>query len=227
MAGRTHHEHLPSTGIAGGGSLDGQHLRRMDPTRSTIDIEQLLVHQGWLWLHTRLIDRVQEISIGTSTWRARARQRLTPREFQVAALVARGFMGKEVGSELAISEATVRGTLSRSLLKLGLAKGARLVAVWSALTRPPKSFTVDVHHTAFVFSCDLARREGHETLTPSERAILPDLLEGRSNRAISEQRGTSERTVANQVAILCRKLRVSTRRELSAMVLGGDDPTER
>lgn len=196
----------------------------MDLTRSTIDIEQLLVHQGWLWLHTRLIDRVQEISIGTSAWRASARQRLTPREFQVVALVARGLMAKEAGSELSISEATVRGTLSRSLLKLGLAS-ARLVAVWSALTRPPKSFTVDLDHTAFVFSCELALREGHETLTPSERAILPELLEGRSNRAISEQRGTSERTVANQVAILCRKLRVSTRRELSTMVLGGDGPT--
>jgi DNA-binding CsgD family transcriptional regulator len=212
--------------IDGGGSLAG--LEQTDPierTLSTLDVEHLLVHQGWFWLRSRVIDCVQEISMGTSTWHPTARHRLTPREFQVVALSARGMMAKEVGSELAITAATARGTLSRSMAKLGLARGARLVSAWCAFTRPAKSFTIGLGQTELVFTCELAPRDGVQHLTPSERSILGDLLAGRSNRTISVHRGTSERTVANQVAILFRKFRVSTRRELSAKVLGRAEPS--
>jgi DNA-binding NarL/FixJ family response regulator len=227
MAGSTHHEQLPSTAEPSGGcsAENLEHPRPIDLTLSGTDIEQLLVRQGWLWLRSRVIDGIQEFSIGTGKRRASAQQRLTPREFQVVALSARGLRAKEVGSELAITEATARGTLSRSLLKLGLAKGVRLVGVWNALTRPAKSFTIGIHQTTLVFTCELTPRGGAENLTSSERAILVELLEGWSNRAISEQRGTSERTVANQVAVIFRKFRVSTRRELSAKLLGCDELT--
>jgi len=53
-------------------------------------------------------------------------------------------------------------------------------------------------------------------LSVAEREILPLLLAGRSNLDIARQRGTSRRTVANQVASILRKLGVSSRVHLAA-----------
>ena len=194
------------------------------PARAiAVDIEQLLVRKGWLWLRSRVTDGVLEIAMGTSTRRASAPQRLTAREFQVASLSARGLMAKEIGSELAIMEPTARGALGRALLKLEVGSGSRLIAMWNALSRPAQRFDFALNQTALVFVCDLTPRNTAVSLTSTERAILAGILDGSSNRAISDQRGTSERTVANQVGLIFKKFRVSTRRELSAKVLGSDD----
>lgn len=52
------------------------------------------------------------------------------------------------------------------------------------------------------------------SLTSAEREVALALLAGRSNRAIAQARGTAERTVANQVAAIYRKLGVRSRTEL-------------
>ena len=52
-------------------------------------------------------------------------------------------------------------------------------------------------------------------LTPAEARVLSAILLGKSNREIATERGTSARTVANQVASLYRKLRVTSRTELA------------
>lgn len=62
-----------------------------------------------------------------------------------------------------------------------------------------------------------------ECLTVAERQVLALLLEGRSNQDIAEERVTSERTVANQVAAIFRKLGVSSRRELAALLTHDSD----
>jgi DNA-binding CsgD family transcriptional regulator len=62
------------------------------------------------------------------------------------------------------------------------------------------SFAVDTSRTA--------------TLTPAESEVAAHVLEGRSNAEIARLRGSSERTVANQVASLYRKLGVRSRLEL-------------
>jgi DNA-binding NarL/FixJ family response regulator len=59
-------------------------------------------------------------------------------------------------------------------------------------------------------------------LTQAERAIALCLLEGMSNRAIALRRSVSERTVANQIAALLRKLRVASRTELVARFAATD-----
>jgi DNA-binding NarL/FixJ family response regulator len=51
-------------------------------------------------------------------------------------------------------------------------------------------------------------------LTQAESAVATHLLEGRSNADIARLRRTSERTVANQVASVYRKLGVKSRLEL-------------
>jgi DNA-binding CsgD family transcriptional regulator len=51
-------------------------------------------------------------------------------------------------------------------------------------------------------------------LTDAERHVAALVLDGLSNRSIAEMRGTSVRTVANQIASVFRKLNVTGRAEL-------------
>jgi len=53
------------------------------------------------------------------------------------------------------------------------------------------------------------------SLTPALSHVLAGILEGRTNAAIAAGRGTSVRTVANQVAALLRIYQVSSRFELA------------
>jgi DNA-binding NarL/FixJ family response regulator len=58
------------------------------------------------------------------------------------------------------------------------------------------------------------------SLTASERDIIARLLRGASNREIARARGTSERTVANQLQRIYRKHAVYSRTELVAQLSG-------
>jgi DNA-binding CsgD family transcriptional regulator len=55
-----------------------------------------------------------------------------------------------------------------------------------------------------------------EQLTGAELAVATALVEGASNQQIAIARGSSVRTVANQVASIFRKLGVRSRGELAA-----------
>ena len=57
-----------------------------------------------------------------------------------------------------------------------------------------------------------------EQLTVAERDIVDGIVRGESNRSIALRRGTSIRTVANQVATVFQKLRVMSRGELVVLV---------
>lgn len=56
-------------------------------------------------------------------------------------------------------------------------------------------------------------------LTPAEAHVAQLAAAGHSNRAIADLRGTAERTVANQLASIFRKLDVASRADL-VLVLG-------
>ena len=58
-------------------------------------------------------------------------------------------------------------------------------------------------------------------LSQAEVAVAELLLEGKSNADIARARGTSVRTVANQVANIFRKLDVASRSELYALFARG------
>lgn len=73
------------------------------------------------------------------------------------------------------------------------------------------TFTLDAQRFA-VLSIPL--RHSLPELTPAEREVVELVLEGCSNREIGTRRGTSARTVANQLATIYRKLGVSSRAEL-------------
>ncbi|MCK6552168.1 LuxR C-terminal-related transcriptional regulator [Myxococcota bacterium] len=53
-------------------------------------------------------------------------------------------------------------------------------------------------------------------LTPAERAIVEALLAAKATAEIAAERGRSERTIANQIASIYRKLGVGSRAELTA-----------
>lgn len=59
-----------------------------------------------------------------------------------------------------------------------------------------------------------------DQLTTAERAIVARIAAGDSNRAIATARGTSSRTVANQIAAIFAKLGVASRAELIARLRG-------
>jgi DNA-binding CsgD family transcriptional regulator len=61
-------------------------------------------------------------------------------------------------------------------------------------------------------------------LTPGEQAVAALVLRGQSNSEIAVTRGTSLRTVANQIASIYRKVGVRSRRELFARQRNGGTP---
>jgi DNA-binding NarL/FixJ family response regulator len=72
-----------------------------------------------------------------------------------------------------------------------------------------------------VFSWNAARVLEKRSLTEAQRAVLDAVVRGESNRAIARARGVSERTIANQVATLLRKLGATSRYELMSRFGGG------
>jgi DNA-binding CsgD family transcriptional regulator len=75
-----------------------------------------------------------------------------------------------------------------------------------------------------VLSYPLRQRAPLVGLTRTERDVVDHVIAGRSNAEIARHRGTSARTVANQVAVIFRKLGVGSRRELASVVVGS--PTD-
>jgi DNA-binding CsgD family transcriptional regulator len=83
-------------------------------------------------------------------------------------------------------------------------------------------FEIDVGGERLVVVSSPATGEGAPAeLTAAEWEIATAALEGLSNAAIAARRGRSPRTVANQLASIYRKLRVASRAELAARLLGG------
>jgi DNA-binding NarL/FixJ family response regulator len=58
-------------------------------------------------------------------------------------------------------------------------------------------------------------------LTKAESDVAAAVAEGLSNREVARLRGTSERTVAKQIAATFRKLGISSRRQLLARARDG------
>src|SRR5262245_15858869 len=90
--------------------------------------------------------------------------------------------------------------------------------------RKPTTLRSDVLVTSFSFegkrhavlSFPVAPPKLAAELTPSQHHVTELVLAGRSNAEIAAARGTSARTVANQLAAIYRRLGISSRRELIA-----------
>jgi DNA-binding NarL/FixJ family response regulator len=68
-----------------------------------------------------------------------------------------------------------------------------------------------------VVSVPAADDELQDLLTPAEHEVARDAANGLSNAAIARRRGRKERTIANQLASIYKKLGVGSRAELAVL----------
>jgi DNA-binding CsgD family transcriptional regulator len=84
-----------------------------------------------------------------------------------------------------------------------------------------RSTIVEEASTLQVWSIPRPERR-HASLPPAELAVVGWLVEGLSYHDMARLRGTSKRTIANQIASVFRRLRVSGRNELLHRLLADD-----
>jgi DNA-binding NarL/FixJ family response regulator len=84
------------------------------------------VHAGETWIGKQSYAGVLEDLLRRGVERDAAAGVLTPRESQLAALVARGLRNREIGDQLGISEGTVKIHLHRIYEKIGVANRVEL-----------------------------------------------------------------------------------------------------
>ena len=71
-----------------------------------------------------------------------------------------------------------------------------------------------------IVSLPISDSENLDLLTEAERSVVQGIMGGGTNAEIARRRGTSTRTVVNQVAAIFRKLNCRSRAELVARVRG-------
>jgi DNA-binding CsgD family transcriptional regulator len=115
--------------------------------------------------------------------------------------VVAGKNRKEIAVDLGMTYYAVCGLLRRACIRAGTSCLAALLAKVAGAARPPlRSDVVSAPKRA---------------LTPAECDVAGLVVEGLTNRRIAEIRGTTENTVASQVASVLRKLGVSSRATLA------------
>lgn len=142
-------------------------------------------------------------------------RRLSERERDVASRIAQGKSQKVVAAELGIRPSTVARVATAVIKKLGLRSTRELPLFWKDASGNP----VALGASGLMVSSQPDTTFSPMQLTAAEQAVLDQIVQGRSNQEIALQRGTSVRTVANQVAALLHKLDVDSRQALAARVL--------
>ena len=146
---------------------------------------------------------------------------LTPTELRAAELLGSGRTTKEIAYELGVSPSAVTNASARVRKKLGLESTPELVSFFA-----PGGIRARLARFALsgaelvVGSLPEVEERLAAHLSGAERDVALELLRGRTNESIAQGRGTSESTVANQVASIFRKLGVSSRSELAASIMG-------
>jgi len=134
------------------------------------------------------------------------------RERAVLELTLAGRSGKWIAFELQLSQSTVARSLRMALRRLGVNDQAALAGLRTAAFEP-----FDVGGATLALT-RLAPAEASGELSDAERSVVSCILGGKRVAAIAHERGTSPRTVANQLASAYRKLGVSSRREVIALL---------
>lgn len=140
-------------------------------------------------------------------------------ERRVADLVAHGASLKEAGYALGIGKTATQRALSSALQKLGLARPSELSPLFVGATTATRIRAGRAELEVLVASTNV-RSDATAELTDAEREVVRGVVEGKSDAAIAESRGTSARTVANQLRRVFTKLSVHSRGELRAKILG-------
>jgi DNA-binding NarL/FixJ family response regulator len=140
--------------------------------------------------------------------RGRSRQAstaLSRAEREVARLLVEGLGDKCIARELGVAMSTVSTLAHRMRRKLRCRPGEEILQL------APADDASMVARRCALFA----------ELTPSERAVAVELVIGLSYGEIATLRGSATRTIAAQAASIFRKARVSGRRQLAVVLLGG------
>ena len=152
---------------------------------------------------------------------------LTSREQSVMEYAALGHQFKYIAHELGLSLGAVSIIVDRVLRKLGLESRADFdSAIWrrrheGVVIRIPPGLEIEIveidGETLLVLHCEAAESCGAQPiLSSAEAEVLRALASGLTNAQIARARGTSPRTVANQVQSLLRKFGMQSRHQLGA-----------
>jgi DNA-binding CsgD family transcriptional regulator len=156
----------------------------------------------------------------------RGRQGPPAEDLQALERVLGGELNKVVASELGISASTLSLHCSKALRAIAteaLVSRVPIVLVTAALcargwSLPPARIEGSVDD-GLVVSFDLPGKRLMARLTSVEAEVLRMTIEGKSHAEIASGRGTSRRTVANQLGAIFKKLGVSGRSALRALAV--------
>ncbi|MET0285121.1 MAG: helix-turn-helix transcriptional regulator [Polyangiales bacterium] len=167
---------------------------RSDPHRA-LDVWQALVDGRWSVVERKDSDGKRYYHAFENAPHLFAHRSLSEAEAMILGLSLQGLSGKEVAYSTGLSPSRISSALAEAAERLGFASREELLRVGAAL----------------------AGDEAHvitKELTQAEHEVLALVRAGHSNQAIATARGTSTRTVANQVASLLRKTGGTSRRAL-------------
>jgi DNA-binding CsgD family transcriptional regulator len=142
-------------------------------------------------------------------------------EQQVVEYASLGLSNKEIAYALGRAPSTIASHLGSGLRKLGGLSRNGLCSIAGDLSSrtPRRSVVVDDDIRVDAVSSH-AEDEPLAYLTPAERQVALDAIQGLSNQEIATRRERAERTVANQLASVYVKTGARSRVELAALHAG-------
>lgn len=145
---------------------------------------------------------------------------LSRRERQVAEFCGMKRSTKDIAYMLGLSASAVGGALSAATRKLGLDSRTELAAFFAPAGLRARLAEWNLYgHSMAVGAYPLALAEHLDVLSEGEREVALLLLQGETYEAIANQRGSAERTVANQAQAIYRKLGAHSRVQLAALCM--------
>lgn len=148
---------------------------------------------------------------------------LSRREREVVEFAMHGRSNREIAYALGLGEGTVARTIRDSLRKLGGARRQDLAALFGGHDVLVGRVADDPQIVAIASTPRFPT--SWEDLSSAERAVVELALRGRSDEEIARERGTSLRTIGNQLSRVYRRLGVAGRTELAALL--GTQPSAR
>jgi DNA-binding NarL/FixJ family response regulator len=154
--------------------------------------------------------------------------RLNERQMRILECVLVGQTQKAISIDLALSAPRIAQAMSTAMRAMGLSCRSSalpmLLVVAAHAARAPQKVEASFSRLKWgggshvVISTLRPDRVLADRLSESEYAVARLLVEGKSHAEIAAVRGTSARTVANQLSALFHKLRISGRAELLALL---------
>jgi DNA-binding NarL/FixJ family response regulator len=198
----------------------------LDPTRLGLDLGELWQALRGGTLFVTATECRGDRCFATLSAHPRGRQGPPAEDLEALERVLGGELNKVVASELGISASTLSLHCSKTLRAIAtesLVSRVSIVLVTAALcargwSLPPARVDgsgVD----GLVVSFELPGKRLMSRLTGVEAQVLRMTIEGKSHAEIASDRGTSRRTVANQLGAIFKKLGVSGRSALRALAV--------